>query len=131
MRIVGCFLEHGRRFLILRRHPRQAFGDTWGLPAGQVERDERDDEAMLRELEEETGFTASGSSLEHLGTFALGEDGRTSFVTYRVRLPHVPQVTLRDVEHVDYRWVTPEECDAMTDTIPTFRQLLRLVRYVT
>jgi len=86
MRITGCFLEYDDKFPILLRHPHKSAGDTWGLPAGKAEPGESDQEAMLRELFEETGYQANVGQLEHLGEFDFGPVERPyTFVTYRIK----------------------------------------------
>lgn len=69
MRVVGCFLEYNDKFVILLRQKHKPDGDTWGLPGGKVEQGEDDVEAIIRELEEETGYKATQNQVELLGNF--------------------------------------------------------------
>ena len=46
VRVVGTFIEHDGKFLILRRRPDD--GDCWGLPAGGVNKGETDAQAAVR-----------------------------------------------------------------------------------
>jgi|GEM_PF-2898761 len=64
--IVGCFLKHDNKFLLLRRQPHKANGDAWGLPAGKKEENESIEQAVLREVEEETGVKLSASDVQYL-----------------------------------------------------------------
>lgn len=131
-RIVGCFLEHDGKFVILRRRADKPDGNTWGLPAGKVEPGETDTAAMLRELYEETGYQADPNELTHLGEFALGQPGKQYlFNTYLVRIDNPHDVSLEPNAHESFDWVTPEECYAKNDLIADFHELLRSTGLVT
>ena len=54
--VVGCFVEHNGKILLLHRQDNILQGNTWGLPAGRIEPGESPEEAMVREIKEETGF---------------------------------------------------------------------------
>lgn len=131
MRIVGCFLEYDGRFVILRRHSHKPNGDTWGLPAGKVEPDEKDEVAVLRELWEETGYKARPEQLERLGDFKFNEgNDHYTFATYRIKLDKPHEVTIENTAHSEYKWVTPTECYALPNLIPNFHKLLKLLGLV-
>ena len=132
MRIVGCFLEHDGKFLILLRHAHKPDGGTWGLPAGKVEPDESDKHAMVRELREETGYHATEEELEHLGDFPFTSSRGEQYVfaTFRVKLDDPHELVVEEAAHADHKWVTPEECYARTDLIDGAHELLRLVGYI-
>jgi 8-oxo-dGTP pyrophosphatase MutT (NUDIX family) len=132
MRIVGCFLEYNGKFVILLRHSHKPDGNTWGLAGGKVELGETDQNAMLRELHEETGYQATAHELEHLGDneFISSSGKSYVFVTYKVKLKDPHQVLLEASAHSEYKWATAEECYDKTDLIPGFHELLRIIGYV-
>lgn len=132
MRIVGCFLEYEGKFVILFRRSHKPDGDTWGLPGGKVEVGETDGIAILRELKEETGYKAAPSELEHLGDFSFisSSNQPSIYVTYRVKLMTMHDISLEETAHSDFKWVTAEECYAETDLILGFHELLKLIGYV-
>lgn len=130
MKIVGCFLEYDGKFVILFRHSHKPNGNTWGLPAGKVESGENDKTALMRELREETGYTASEEQLEYLGDYDFEQgDGKYTFVTYRIKLKELHEVVVEQAAHADYKWVTPTECYALPNLIPGFHELLKLVGF--
>lgn len=131
MRVVGCLLEYQGEFVILLRRAHKPQGNTWGLPSGKIEDGERDEDAVLRELEEETGYQATKSELEHIGTYDFERDGTmdNQYVLFRVTLDTPHLVRLEEHAHADHKWVTAEQCVAMPDLIPGLYRLMGLIGY--
>ena len=131
IRTVGCFMEYDGKFLILRRQAHKPDGNTWGLPAGKPDAGESDVEAMLREIEEETGYMAQADELERLGVYVFEyPDLYLEFPTYQLKLDQPFEVVHRPDEHLEYRWASAQECDAMPDLIRGFHDLLRRVGFI-
>lgn len=131
MKITGCFLEYKNKFPILLRHPNKSNGDTWGLPAGKAEPGESNQETILRELLEETGYRAKPSELEYLGEFYFGpEEHSYTFIAYRIKLTEPFKVTPEPKEHAEMAWVTARECYDKQNLIPDFHELLELLGFV-
>jgi len=81
--------------------------DDWGLPKGKVEPDESDEEAALREVEEETRL-ACELGPELASTAYLDREGREKIVRYWAMTPG--SGTLSGAHEVDEaRWVPLEE----------------------
>lgn len=132
MRVVGCFLEYEGRFVLLHRHTKKPDGGMWGLPSGKVDPGESDDMAILRELEEETGYKATISELQHLGEyeFTTPSQGTFKYVTYKIVLKDSHDVMLEEGAHTDHVWVSPQEADSKDNLIYGLRELFRLVGLV-
>lgn len=129
VRVVGTFIEHDGRFLILRRRPDD--GDCWGLPAGGIKKGETDKQAAVREIFEETRHRAKEDELEYLTRIDIEyPDYLCEFHTFRLRLAKPIEVVHDPDEHTGYKWVTPEECYAMIDLIKGFHELLILAGYI-
>jgi len=132
MRVVGCFLEHDNQFVLVHRHSHKVDGDTWGLPSGKVEPGESDDEAIQRELYEETGYEAELSEFEKLGAFdfTTPRGDTVTYVTYRLTLKALHYIVLEEAAHSEYKWTTVEDADKMDDLIHGLHDLFRLVNYI-
>ena len=131
IRTTGCFMEYDGKFVVLHRHPDRPDGDTWGLPAGKVNADETDEQTILREIKEETGYNAAKEELEFLGDYVFEfPDLYLEFPTYRLKLKQPVDVEHKPDEHVGYKWVTGEECYAMPNLIRGFHDLLERTDYV-
>ncbi len=131
VQIVGCILEYQGKFVLLHRLPHKPDGDTWGLPGGKVDPGETHEQAILRELYEETGYQATPSELECLGTYPFSSPTWShvtfDYMTYRVRLQQPHTVVLEAHAHSEAMWVTTEQADARTDLIFGLHELFRLV----
>jgi 8-oxo-dGTP pyrophosphatase MutT (NUDIX family) len=131
MRVVGCFLEYEGKIVLLLRHLHKPSGGTWGLPGGKVEEDETDIAAMLRELREETGYTASVSELEYIreDVFQLDDKNPFTFVVFRVKLlrPHTMQIESH--AHQEFKWMSPGEWYALPNLIPGQHKVFELTGY--
>lgn len=131
LRVVGCFLVYQGKFLILRRNPLKDQPNTWCLASGKVDPGETDAHAVLREVFEETGYQAKVEQLEYLDDYVRDVGEFTlHFPTYRIQLASEIAVVLNPEEHVEYAWVTPEECYALPDLIRGFQELLEQLGWV-
>lgn len=103
--VVSCFLEDKGKILLLHRREEKSEGGKWGLPAGKVEKDETQVEALCREVSEETGVTINPLQAKFLGTIAVTH-GERDFLyhSFRVNLDHTPTVTINPIEHRDFIW---------------------------
>jgi 8-oxo-dGTP diphosphatase len=68
--VVACALiDADKRVLIAQRPPGKPMAGLWEFPGGKVEREERPEATLIRELHEELGITVSEACLAPL-TFA-------------------------------------------------------------
>ncbi|MEV6656466.1 NUDIX domain-containing protein [Nocardia fluminea] len=101
--VVGAVVVRHHRVLILRRRRSDFLGGRWELPSGVVEPGEALDEALVREVAEETGLEVTGVS-DYLGDFdyLTGEGARTRQFTFVVEVAATGPVTL--TEHDAHLW---------------------------
>lgn len=110
MRLVPCvgavITDRDGRLLLIKRGHEPGAG-LWSLPGGRVEAHETDADALIRELEEETGLVVTPRRL--IGT--VDRPGPRGAV-YRIRdyAADVVGGTLRAGDDAaDARWVAPGE----------------------
>jgi 8-oxo-dGTP diphosphatase len=124
--IVGCFIEHDGKFLLLHRHAHKANGGKWGLPAGKVDAGEERKQAVIREIEEETGLKFDESQVDYFDSrFVRHGDFDFEWHMFSTKLDASPDITIQPFEHSEFRWVTLDEALAM-DTIPDNPKSFRL-----
>ena len=101
------------------------------MPAGKVNSGESDKNAIIREIKEETNYSASMNQLEFLGNHEFHfPELELTFPTFRIRLDEPLQVRHNPHEHQAYRWVTPVECYAMPNLTHGLHDLLERIGYV-
>lgn len=114
---VSGALVRGGRLLLLRRAP----GDTtraglWELPGGSVEQGETLQEAVEREVWEETGMRVSVDAPYAADLFEArrsdGSRGPVVAIRFRCRGPYEGEPRLARGEHDAFAWVAPGELEA-------------------
>ena len=108
--VSSCYCEFEDQILLVKRHPNKSQGNTWGVPAGKLEKGENPLAAVIREVHEEVGLNVDTPNLRSIGCLYA-------------RLPHVdyiyhmfchkfsekPLINLALDEHLESRWVSIEE----------------------
>lgn len=109
--------EHGRVLILKRSMSSKNNGGKWEFPGGKVDAGEDIDEALLREVREETGLSIS---LEKVLGSAESETPMKK-VAYLILDAQVLSGSVRlSNEHTDYAWVEPSAM-AEADLCPQFQ----------
>lgn len=128
--IVACFVmrpsKEGTQVLLMQRVGAPLHGE-WFYVAGGVEEGETAIEAMLREIDEETGMVpeilySSGETEQFYNSSRNAIEFVPLFVGF---VPAGTQVKLND-EHSAHRWLGKDEASALLP-FPIQRRLLNLV----
>lgn len=110
--VVGCFILYDDTFLLLQYSSHSVNHGTWVAPGGKVEKGESIEEAVRREVFEETGITVHP---KHFKNYYVQRDGLSyTMHMFSCRLDKRPQVTLSS-EHDAHKWHSlslPLECDS-------------------
>lgn len=110
MHVAACFCEYKDKFLFLLRQPGDSSGSTWGIPGGKLDSGETAMQAVIRELQEETGITIQEHEVQQLQTVYIRyPKGDFTYTMFRTALQLQPQVTLNPDEHTEARWLTLSE----------------------
>ena len=116
LRVVGCLIEHDTKILMLYRSETETDPSLWGIPAGKVEGNELDVDAVLREIYEETSIVIRASDVKNLGELKIEYPNMVVlFPVFGVQLLDKPTVVIDSNEHIEYRWLTPEEILKLPD----------------
>lgn len=108
---VGSAIFHEDRLLLLRRVT--DFPGQWELPGGSVESGEGLEDALAREIREETGLTLNGGRPFYASTFeTVGPRGKTETVVaveYLFVIPTAEKIRVAPSEHDRSAWVREED----------------------
>lgn len=109
---VGVIFENEhQQILVLRRHPRDPEGATWGLVGGKVELDETKETTAIRETQEEIGHTIDPSQLKFLKTYHWDrEDLDITFEVFKLQtLSDEVTLEIDKNESTEHMWTSPQE----------------------
>ena len=74
IRAVLCYLKRQNNYLLLLKAADRFGGGFWNAPGGKIEKGETTEDAVRREVKEETGLTVGGMEQVGFLEFYFGED---------------------------------------------------------
>jgi 8-oxo-dGTP diphosphatase len=111
----------------------KSYGATkglWTLPSGFVKADETADEAVVREVKEETGYDVLPEAVVAVRTGVLRAGKHDTLLVFRARLQG-GVVTRCERELLTVDWLTPEEISTSPDSTEFLATLIREVQHTT
>lgn len=118
---VGAAIFRDDALLLLRRV--DDFAGLWELPGGSVEAGEGLEQALAREVTEETGLSVTVGPAFYASTFtAKGSDDRPVTVVaieFLCGRPNGGAIRLSEQEHDAFAWVRAEQLTSY-DLVPAF-----------
>lgn len=114
--VVGAVLQSGDKILLLQRPADDFMGGIWELPSGKVEPGEALDQALIREVKEETGLDVTRIA-RYLGEFDYqsGSGKKSRQFNFAVDVAAAEPVELQ--EHDAYAWTNLTEEPPVTDAV--------------
>ena len=110
MEVVWCVIEHEWEILLVKRCSNHTFWDTWSEPGWKVDPGETNEQAMIREIFEESWIIIKKWEADLLFRKYFRFDGTNITISFYHRILDIrPRITLSPREHSDYVWVTPEK----------------------
>jgi len=106
--IVSCFLECDWEFLLLLRQDHKSEPNTYWVPAWKVWEGENIDDAMLRELYEETWLKLDNLSY-YKEVYVCYPEYEFIYHIYHKKLTKMPEIILDSTEHKSYIWRSPQD----------------------
>jgi len=102
---VACIAFENGKILIAHRNPSGQMGNRWEFPGGKIDSGESDQEAVVREMQEEFGIQVSVLDKITSGTFKHC-DKEFMLEVYFIKVPHDGiKNKYKLTEHTEYKWV--------------------------
>jgi 8-oxo-dGTP diphosphatase len=108
--VYGIIEDEAGRFLLLKRSTKSSNPGKWELPGGKVEQGESFDEALYREIQEETSLQVS---IQHVAGVAESDlpNVKAIHLIFKVQV-ETGQIQLNH-EHDEYVWSNLSQIDTM------------------
>jgi len=107
MTVVGVCQYKDKILLLRRTMERKVSPGLWATVAGHIKEYETAEDAALREVKEEIGLdgeiTKAGEVFE-----MNSQNDRFVLLTFLVKL-NTDKIKMDPKEHIDYRWILPED----------------------
>jgi mutator protein MutT len=109
--VAACFITVDEDVLFMKRQPHKSEGNLWGIPGGKCEKGETAEEAVLREIKEETGLDLLRQSLQCFGkVYIRYPEIDFTYHMFGYNLPEYPEeIVIDSKEHTEYLWTTLRE----------------------
>lgn len=108
--VAACFIGVDDKVLFLKRLPNKSEGSTWGIPGGKCEKGEMAQEAMIREIREETKIELDRLPIKSFGkVYIRYPKGDFIYHMFECNFQEFPNVVIDLEEHSEYRWITLQE----------------------
>lgn len=116
--VVGAVIVDHSKFLLLQRPKDDFMGGIYELPSGKVESGEELDEALHREVEEETGLKIK-KIIKYISYFDYKSKSgkKTRQFNFEVVVDEPIEIKLQ--EHDNYAWLKKDELEdfSVTDSV--------------
>ncbi|MEW8969251.1 NUDIX hydrolase [Mesobacillus jeotgali] len=106
--VAGVVISEDGRWLVVKKRY-GGLKDSWSLPAGFVDEGETADQAVLREVYEETGVECTVAGLLGLRTGVIRESISDNMIVFLLSPLPGQKVKVEESELYDARFMLPEE----------------------
>ena len=107
--VVSCYIEYNGKILLLKRALNKSEPNTYGVPAGKVEKKENIEDAIIRETKEETNLDLDKNKLIFYKTkYVRYENYDFIYHMFHYILDNEIKVRINKDEHQEYIWETPK-----------------------
>lgn len=106
--VSGLVISEDGKWLVVKKKYGGLKG-KWSLPAGFVDEGETADEAVLREVREETGIDSKIVGLIGLRTGVIKEEISDNMIIFQLQVSGESEIRVQDRELYDVQFMKPEE----------------------
>jgi phosphoglycolate phosphatase len=117
--VGAMILDSHKRVLMIRTHK---WSDLWGIPGGKIKYGERSEDALRREIKEETNLDITKIEFilvqDCIGSKEFYREAHFILLNYMCRALNPEEVCLND-EAEEFQWLTFQECFTLDLNRPT------------
>ena len=126
---VGAVVLKNGRILLIKRGKEPGKG-LWSIPGGAVQAGERLEEAVLRELYEETGLTGKVGELSHIEEAIIREDSKVKYhyVILYYTVANISGYLRASGDVTEVRWFSLTEAESLKNITPGTKKVLSKVK---
>ncbi|MGE7634588.1 NUDIX domain-containing protein [Bacillus paramycoides] len=105
---VEAIIEHNGKFLICKRNEDlEVAPGIWNVPAGKVKYYEGIEEALVREVYEETGLTVDKPT--YCGYKIINKTNKRVVYTYYCSVDNISSLNIDECEFSEFEWIHPND----------------------
>ena len=127
IRVVAGAIVENNTLLVAQRNEEMSSPLCWEVPGGKVEDGESDQQALIRELQEELAIDVEVQDFLATSTVVV-RDRKIEMLVYRCRIQRGDP---RAIEHKQIQWMTTEQLSALSwapADIPILPQLFECTK---
>jgi 8-oxo-dGTP diphosphatase len=108
--LKAIVVKNGKILILKRSSKEDCFQEMWDIPGGRINFGEEPEEALRREVKEETGLEIEVIKPVRVWTF-FKDNGRTQVIGITLLCKHKSGRVKLSEEHEDFKWVEPREIE--------------------
>ena len=124
IKVVACVLLKNKKVLVSSRPPKKIYSDFWEFPGGKLEINEKDIEALQREMTEELSINISQKKTSLLDHYLYSFNNFIIDIKFFMCLKWIGEII--PLENQDLKWVDLSEMKKIK-FLPSNKRILKKI----
>ena len=124
IKVVACVLLNNKRVLVSSRSQKKIYSDFWEFPGGKLEINEKDIEALQREMMEELSINISQQKTSLFDHYLYSFNNFIIDIKFFVCFKWIGEIT--PLENQDLKWIDLSEIKKMK-FLPSNKRILKKI----